>query len=431
MARTVPEHFLVAFSFAGEQRDLVRSVAQKVEQILGNSTVFLDEWYEYYIAGHDADSRLQDIYSRRSALVVVCVSGDYGRKSWTQGEYEAVRSRLLEARGDKNKSRILAVLPLRVGEGNVDGIHFNTVVPDIRDRTIEASAQLIIDRLQAVAPDKALPGKASPTAQPTEKAELRVERIVSFHEQKSLIRKSLALYEERIPPEERFSQEHMVDLVRRHLEGEFGSSWRMHFIAATYGEQCVGMLLCYEDVRADFVFISYLAARCVRSLRLDSLKISSQLAECLISVRRELGLSSRPRFLFEIDDPALTEVPRERRHRLARLRLFDGLAPFEATHLRALDIPYLQPSLGFPKTCGEKQMLLCYARKGLHSSLEKREAVEILEWVYTELYGDDVFEDSEVRKVYRQHTRDLLASLIRKVPAKVPLLCYREIEKRP
>ena len=33
-ARPVPEKFLVAFSFAGEQRELVRQIAEAVEQRL-------------------------------------------------------------------------------------------------------------------------------------------------------------------------------------------------------------------------------------------------------------------------------------------------------------------------------------------------------------------------------------------------------------
>jgi len=50
--REMPEKkFLVAFSFAGEHRELVRSVADAVEKRLGFGTVFFDEWFEYYIAG--------------------------------------------------------------------------------------------------------------------------------------------------------------------------------------------------------------------------------------------------------------------------------------------------------------------------------------------------------------------------------------------
>jgi hypothetical protein len=77
-AREVPEKFLVAFSLAGEQREYVRAVAEAVEVHLGRGTVFLDEWFEHYLAGDDADLKLQDIYGRRCELAVVCISAQYG-----------------------------------------------------------------------------------------------------------------------------------------------------------------------------------------------------------------------------------------------------------------------------------------------------------------------------------------------------------------
>jgi hypothetical protein len=57
-----PDKFLVAFSFAAEQRALVRRIAEAVEEPLGRSTVFFDEWYEAYIAGDSADIVLQNIW---------------------------------------------------------------------------------------------------------------------------------------------------------------------------------------------------------------------------------------------------------------------------------------------------------------------------------------------------------------------------------
>jgi hypothetical protein len=39
-ARKIPEKFQVAFSFAGEQRDLVHRIAETVEARLGHSRVF-------------------------------------------------------------------------------------------------------------------------------------------------------------------------------------------------------------------------------------------------------------------------------------------------------------------------------------------------------------------------------------------------------
>src|SRR4051794_3032386 len=139
-ARKVPDKFLVAFSLAGEQRDLVRAIAEAVEKTLGSSKVFLDEWYEYYIAGHDAELKLQEIYGERCELAVVCVSEQYGDKPWTQAEHEAIRARVIKARGSQKERDRDAVLPIRVGDGDVSGILFNTIVPDVRGRTPERTA---------------------------------------------------------------------------------------------------------------------------------------------------------------------------------------------------------------------------------------------------------------------------------------------------
>src|SRR5882672_8131046 len=97
----LPEKFLVAFSFAGEQRDLVRSIAEAVAEGIGRANVFFDEWFEHYIAGDGADLKLQEIYGTRCALAVVCVSERYGGKPWTQAEYAAVRARQMQARSSQ------------------------------------------------------------------------------------------------------------------------------------------------------------------------------------------------------------------------------------------------------------------------------------------------------------------------------------------
>jgi hypothetical protein len=120
---------------------------------LGSGTVFLDEWFEYYIAGADADLKLQNIYGEKCELVVVCVSKQYGGKSWTQAEHEAVRARLMQARNSTDKRDRDRILPIRVGEGEVEGIPFNAIVPDVRGSVIRA-ADLILRRLQHVVPDE-------------------------------------------------------------------------------------------------------------------------------------------------------------------------------------------------------------------------------------------------------------------------------------
>ena len=151
--RQIPEKFLVAFSFAGEQSDLVRSVAEAVNHELGSPNVFFDEWFEHYIAGTDADLKLQEIYGERCALAVVCVSERYGGKPWTLAEHEAIRARQMKARASENEMDELGILPVRVGEGDVKGITFNTIAPDIRSRTVAEAAKLILKRLYLIRPD--------------------------------------------------------------------------------------------------------------------------------------------------------------------------------------------------------------------------------------------------------------------------------------
>jgi TIR domain-containing protein len=152
-ARELPNKFLVAFSLAGEQRSLVHEIADSVERELGRGTVFFDEWFEHYIAGDDADLRLQEIYTT-CELAVVCVSKRYGEKPWTKVEHAAIRARQMQLR-ESGAAEQQRMLPIRVGDGNVEGILFNAIVPDVRDRSASESARLVIDRLSLIVPEQA------------------------------------------------------------------------------------------------------------------------------------------------------------------------------------------------------------------------------------------------------------------------------------
>jgi hypothetical protein len=151
----LPEKFLVAFSFAGEQRDLVRQIAEAVEQKLGPSSVFFDEWFEHVLAGNDADLKLQEIYHKQCELAIVCVSKRYGEKPWTKIEHQVIRARQIQLNSSKVEKDEHRILLIRVGDGDGDipGILFNTIVPDIRERSIDYSVDLIIDRLNLIVPE--------------------------------------------------------------------------------------------------------------------------------------------------------------------------------------------------------------------------------------------------------------------------------------
>lgn len=143
--RPVPqgdEKFLVAFSFAGEQRDLVRSIAEATEQLLGWGTVFYDEWYTAELAGGDADLDLQDIYGKRSEFTVPCLSGAYDDRYWTGVEWREIRS---------NFDRLI---PVRVGEGEVRGLPEKTTIwLDAIKKPATQIAKEILARVRSRIPD--------------------------------------------------------------------------------------------------------------------------------------------------------------------------------------------------------------------------------------------------------------------------------------
>ena len=140
--------FEVALSFAGDnKRDKVRQIAELLRNALGDGKVFFDEWFEAEIAGLDAVDYLQNVYGKQSQLVVTCVCARYNEKPWTQDEWRAIRAfeRGLRDVNTGNLKR-MRFLPLRFGDGEVDGLFSTAIVPDVRDRTPAAIAKLILER---------------------------------------------------------------------------------------------------------------------------------------------------------------------------------------------------------------------------------------------------------------------------------------------
>src|SRR5262249_25442667 len=131
-----------------------------------------------------SDTKLQEIYGAQSELVIVCVSERYGGKPWTVAEYDAIRARNMKLRTSKNKKDADRILPLRVGDGDIDGLLFNTICPDVRQRPADHTAELIVNRLRLIVPD-AEPPSSTPSrfvylAECTPDMEVPQERIRAF-----------------------------------------------------------------------------------------------------------------------------------------------------------------------------------------------------------------------------------------------------------
>lgn len=170
MSQSTPSNyrFEVALSFAGDnKRDKVRLVAEILRSHLGDGKVFLDEWFEAELAGHDAQVVLGNIYRNSTRLVVTCVCKRYGEKPWTQDEWRAIQAfeRQLRDAGADNIKR-MRFMPLRFGDGELDGIFETAIVPDVRQRSPAQIAELILERLRLARSELPADQNASPDTTP-------------------------------------------------------------------------------------------------------------------------------------------------------------------------------------------------------------------------------------------------------------------------
>lgn len=107
--------FKISLSFPGEYRRIVEQVANGLTSIYGKDSIFYDQYYQSILARPNLDVFLQDIYYNHSDLIVVFVCNEYNEKEWPGLEWRAIRTHILENRGNK-------IMLLKVGDGNVDGI---------------------------------------------------------------------------------------------------------------------------------------------------------------------------------------------------------------------------------------------------------------------------------------------------------------------
>lgn len=142
--------FEVAVSFAGDKkRDRIRRIMEILVAKIGRGKVFFDEWFESELAGHDGQIVLQNIYLKKTRLVVSCICERYGEKPWTQDEWRAIQAFERDLRdADTENVKRMRFLPLRFDDGEVAGIYSTAIVPDVRNRTAEEIADLILARLE-------------------------------------------------------------------------------------------------------------------------------------------------------------------------------------------------------------------------------------------------------------------------------------------
>lgn len=154
---TTSRSYQVALSFAGEQREYVRAVAEALAA--RHVAVFFDEFEAVNLWGKDGAEHFHQVFSQDAQYVVMFISADYVAKSWTRQERRAALSRQIEQEAEY-------VLPVRFDDTPVPGFPSTQQYLTADRYTPAELAKLIADKI-GIAPTA---GKASDVAPPASRA---------------------------------------------------------------------------------------------------------------------------------------------------------------------------------------------------------------------------------------------------------------------
>lgn len=87
------EEFDFAFSFAGEDRDVVQEVYRRLT--VDGIRVFYDFAYQAQLVGMDLYRCLRELYKNKGKYIVCFISEYYAKKVWTNLEFTAIKERLM------------------------------------------------------------------------------------------------------------------------------------------------------------------------------------------------------------------------------------------------------------------------------------------------------------------------------------------------
>jgi hypothetical protein len=266
--------------------------------------------------------------------------------------------------------------------------------------------------------------------------ELAIRRVLDIDANKEDAWSAIELYA-RLPEDERYDDDVIIELIRRHLSGDFGprrpaSHWKAFFLVAKLGKKVCGMLLGYNynNRQSNLVYVPYLIVSKPDPGTDNPRNVSQALVDALVGCLNELAHSDDPplRFLAEVDDPRETIDPSERRERRARVRLFDRIAGFAKLNLRCLDYKFTQPKLEPWSDLPEKKLLILYGSQSRPPmDISKTEFSQIMAWLYKELYATNMSLTPDEDRQYQRYLEELFRSVREKLPNGVRALRLQQI----
>lgn len=134
------QRFQIALSFPGESRARVQQIADNLTVSVPKESILYDRWLQSELARPNLDIYLTDLYKKDSLLLVFFLSGHYGQKEWCGLEWRVARD-LLKQKQDQR------LMPLRLDDAEIPGLHSIDGYLDIRDLSDAQVTNAILERL--------------------------------------------------------------------------------------------------------------------------------------------------------------------------------------------------------------------------------------------------------------------------------------------
>jgi hypothetical protein len=139
MAATTGDYeFDVAVSFAGEDREIVQGIVDKVKA--AGITVFYDTDYRAEMWGEDLVEFLDQIYRVKARYTMMFISRFYAEKMWTNHERRSAIARAVEQRSSY-------ILPVRLDSAPLGGLRPTVGYVDARQIGSDGIAELLLAKL--------------------------------------------------------------------------------------------------------------------------------------------------------------------------------------------------------------------------------------------------------------------------------------------
>jgi hypothetical protein len=134
----IGEAYEVVLSFAGEDREYVEKVADLLRA--NDVSLFYDNFEEATLWGKNLTEHLHKVYSSSARYCVMFISKYYAEKVWPTHERRSAFEKAIESKEEY-------ILPARFDDTEIPGLHKHIVYIDLRKKTPEELAKLIMLKL--------------------------------------------------------------------------------------------------------------------------------------------------------------------------------------------------------------------------------------------------------------------------------------------